>query len=545
MRRLNARTRFDSKSTSDMDLIKLPIRPANRFSRSPKNGHKSSFLIYASTSIALVLLLCFLFVFGRKNSSNFGNKRYGIVIDGGSTGTRIHVFGYGVEDRNPVFDFGRDGLASMKVNPGLSSYAMDPEAAGGSLAELLEFGKGRVPKEFWKDTEIRLMATAGLRLLEPGVQDQILDSCRRVLQASGFKFRNEWASVITGSDEGIYAWVIANYALGTLGGDPIQTTGIVELGGASAQVTFISSEQIPPEFSRTIKFGKITYNLYSHSFLHFGQNAAYDSVREAIISRDFDLGKSARSLQKGITIDPCTPKGYSHSEQSLELSPGSLDEKNRIFSTLQPMGNFSECRSAALMMLQKGKEKCSSQHCYIGSTFMPKLQGKFLATENFFYTSKFFGLDQKALLSDLMVAGQQFCGEDWSKLKKRYHSLHEEDFLHYCFSSAYIVALLHDSFGIALDEERINVANQVGNMPLDWALGAFILQSTANLAMEHNPDWIATVLGDDSPTLLSLIAIFIILMFTAWSISKWRKPQLKTIYDLEKGRYIVTRVNRY
>lgn len=91
---------------------------------------------------------------------------------------------------------------------------------------------------------------------------------------------------------------------------------------------------------------------------------------------------------------------------------------------------------------------------------------------------------------------------------------------------------------------RITVANQVGSIPLDWALGAFILQSTADLAMGQS-DWITTVIGDDSPTLLSLIAIFIILLFTAWSISKWRKPQLKTIYDLEKGRYIVTRVNRY
>ena len=39
-----------------------------------------------------------------------------------------------------------------------------------------------------------------------------------------------------GSDEGVYAWVVANYALGTLGGDPQETTGIIELGGASAQV---------------------------------------------------------------------------------------------------------------------------------------------------------------------------------------------------------------------------------------------------------------------------------------------------------------------
>lgn len=44
-----------------------------------------------------------------------------------------------------------------------------------------------------------------------------------------------------GSDEGVYAWVVANYALGSLGGDPLKTTGIIELGGASAQVWFLLS----------------------------------------------------------------------------------------------------------------------------------------------------------------------------------------------------------------------------------------------------------------------------------------------------------------
>lgn len=81
------------------------------------------------------------------------------------------------------------------------------------------------------------------------------------------------------------------------------------------------------------------------------------------------------------------------------------------------------------------------------------------------------------------------------------------------------------------------------NIPLDWALGAFILQSTAGLDELH-PSWISTIISDDSPTLLSLIALSIMLMVIAWSISKWRKPQLKTIYDLEKGRYIISRVNR-
>ena len=54
-------------------------------------------------------------------------------------------------------------------------------------------------------------------------------------------------------------------------------------------------------------------------------------------------------------MDPCTPKGYSHVVESWKLSPGSLTEKNRSLSTLHSRGNFSECRSAALTLLQKGK----------------------------------------------------------------------------------------------------------------------------------------------------------------------------------------------
>jgi apyrase len=263
-----------------MDPIKFQIRSGNRAPSSsstytltkPNSKHAKSNLLLTVGSISVVLgvlFLCYSILFSGGNLR--GSLRYSVVIDGGSTGTRIHVFGYRIESGKPVFEFRGANYASLKLHPGLSAFADDPDGASVSLTELVEFAKGRVPKGMWIETEVRLMATAGMRLLELPVQEKILGVARRVLKSSGFLFRDEWASVISGSDEGVYAWVVANFALGSLGGDPLKTTGIVELGGASAQVTFVSSEPMPPEFSRTISFGNVTYNLYSHSFLHFGQ----------------------------------------------------------------------------------------------------------------------------------------------------------------------------------------------------------------------------------------------------------------------------------
>lgn len=96
----------------------------------------------------------------------------------------------------PVLDRGLSG--SLKVGPGLSFYAEDPDGAGESLVKLVEFAKGRVPADRWAETEIRLMGTAGLRLVDGGVRMRILESCRRVLRGSGFRFEDDWATVISG-----------------------------------------------------------------------------------------------------------------------------------------------------------------------------------------------------------------------------------------------------------------------------------------------------------------------------------------------------------
>ncbi|XBI45138.1 hypothetical protein VPH35_109667 [Triticum aestivum] len=289
------------------------------------------------------------------------SPRFSVIIDGGSTGTRAHVFSLGPDGRP---DLARSAV--MRVSPGLSSFAADTARAGESLRPLLEFAKEKVGGEgAAAATEVRLMATAGLRLLEEGVREAILVSCRNALRASGFRFEDSWAKVIPGSDEGIYAWIAANYALGTLGGDPHKTIGIIELGGASAQLTFVSDEVLPLELSTNFTFGETTYTLYSNSFLNFGQNAAQDSYHQILKSR-----------------------GYSHKRKVLARTSGASRSNLENQYVDNGSGNYKKCRSSSMIMMQEGKEKCKYQQCHLGSNFVPELLGHFLATENFYFTSK-------------------------------------------------------------------------------------------------------------------------------------------------------------
>ncbi|KAJ1268583.1 hypothetical protein BS78_07G146500 [Paspalum vaginatum] len=468
MRRPNARG--EPKEQTLAPAPPFPTAPtkmaAHRRQPSSRRRLTGAVALLAVSALALLLL-----------ASRSAPPSYGVIIDAGSTGSRVHVIAYRAAAGLLQLDWSR--TASMKATPGLSSFAADPSGAGLSLAPLVEFARRRVPRESWGETEVRLMATAGLRLIDSAVADSVLQSCKEALRGSGFRFLDEWATVISGAEEGIYAWVAANYALGTLGSDPNDTIGIIELGGASVQVAFITGEPLPPEFSHMLKFGAASYNLYSHSFLHLGLNVAYESLHD-LLSLPGLSSMATHLISQAKYKDPCTPRGYSRIAGSVKLPVSVLEPKVEYRPFAHAVGNFSECRSAALTLLQKGKEGCTYHECRLGAAFVPELEGKFLATENFYHTSKFFGLHSKSFLSDLMAAGEKFCHGDWTKIKKKYNSFNEGELLLFCFSSAYIIALLHDTLKMPLDHKRIDVVNQIHGVPVDWALGAFIVQTTMN-----------------------------------------------------------------
>lgn len=113
--------------------------------------------------------------------------KYAVVLDCGSRGTRLHVFRRkpdgGVEDMLPQ---------SLKIVPGLSTFADRPHGAVEYLLPLLKFAGSVVPAEAHSHdphsaanglggdaslfTEVFLMGTGGMRQLRQVEEDALLDA---------------------------------------------------------------------------------------------------------------------------------------------------------------------------------------------------------------------------------------------------------------------------------------------------------------------------------------------------------------------------------
>lgn len=94
-----------------------------------------------------------------------------------------------------------------------------------------------------------------------------------------------------------------------------------------------------------------------------------------------------------------------------------------------------------------------------------------------------------------------------------------------------------------LTNHRVHSANRTGSIPFDWTLGAYVVLTMQD-AVTYESDNLGEIVGNESVTYFSLFAVLLIVVLAAFLVSQWQKPQLKTVYDLEKGHYIVTRLPR-
>src|SRR5579863_7846807 len=134
--------------------------------------------------------------------------QYALMIDAGSTGSRIHVYKFNNCGPSPGYEY----ETFVQKLPGLSAYAGRPNEAAESLDSLLDVAMRTVPEALRRCTPVAVKATAGLRLLGAAQSAEILDAVRRHL-SSAYPFplaSQEPVTIMDGRDEGVFAWMTAN-----------------------------------------------------------------------------------------------------------------------------------------------------------------------------------------------------------------------------------------------------------------------------------------------------------------------------------------------
>lgn len=429
---------------------------------------------------------------GLSCTKSFDGKRpvtqYVVMIDAGSSGSRVHVYKFNNCKATPQLLHEEFKM----MNPGLSSFKDDAEGAAKSLDELLQVAVESVPEEYQSCSPVAVKATAGLRILGEEKAGKILDAVRHRLETE-WPFpvvKNDGVSIMDGSDEGVYAWITANYLLGNIGSaEKKPTAAVFDLGGGSTQIVFEPTFKVPTEKMQEgdhkydLEFGNRHFSLYQHSHLGYGLMEARKKIHNLIAQNH---QKEKKTLSSGDNlVNPCLPPGSTVKELELDIPDGtsSLDGMNTKKVILNMVGPKEasplQCRQIAETILNKEKD-CKTEPCSFNGVHQPSLVESFLQesdvyTFSFFYDSTFpLGMPSSFDLNELKDLTTKVC-----KGKDAYDSFEGiegavkglQSTPEWCLDLNYMLAILHTGYDIPINRE-VKIAKKINNNELGWCLGA-------------------------------------------------------------------------
>jgi apyrase len=395
------------------------------------------------------------------------SKKYAVVIDAGSTGSRIHVFTFEPREGGALRLLKDDFQA---IKPGLSSYKDDPTAAAASLKELLAVAMKAVPESAREKTSIELRATAGLRLLPGESAQNILEACSKLLGEYPFKFDDSSVSIMDGADEGAYQWLTMNYLLGNLadanGNGDVHTVAAVDLGGGSVQLAY----QVVPEHVDSAPDGYVTklkamgnsFDVYTRSHLGHGLMAARAAILNVTSSSDSGSpcvhgGHDGEYAYAGKTYEAkAMASGSDH-----DLCHKAVVEALRVDA---PCEKRDECSFNGAWGGTKGQ---GSKRVYLSSYLWDRAVNVGIVTDE--------EIDGRSSVSELKKHASEACSISLDEVATKYHGVEEKDAPFMCMDLTFAHALL--SVGFKRHEwEDFTLVKQIEyeSKPVEaaWPLGA-------------------------------------------------------------------------
>ncbi|KAH7929655.1 hypothetical protein BV22DRAFT_1002257 [Leucogyrophana mollusca] len=472
-------------------------------------------------------------------------RRFGIVIDAGSSGSRLQIYswkdpstvlreqGDAVRHTLPKVEKGvREGEGWItKVEPGLSSFADNPEGVAEYLAPLLEHARTQIPPSMEAETPLFLLATAGMRLLTPKQQASILNATCKYLKSSS-SFRIEGPSndepcgssvrIITGEEEGLFGWIAVNYLMDGFTGqkDNKTTFGFLDMGGASTQIAFEPGEtQNDDSYNlvdvrlRLLGGQEVKHRVFVTTWLGYGTNQARERYAakaiEAYEHNRPDVQPSGVSSGHSIP-DPCLPR-------DLELLETPVNAEGVTSHSLTPhtlvgTGSFTQCLQQTSSLLNKGAP-CPDGPCLFNGVRVPPINfsvSNFIGVSEYWYSSEHvFGLGGPYDYVQYERSASEFCARDWAGIVKQHEKSRKEGTLGgdgevmqggevvgtgvwganvelsrlqmQCFKAAWVANVLHEGIGLPrIMDPGGNVTtsgDQVAQQAEEKGLGRPVFQS--------------------------------------------------------------------
>lgn len=344
------------------------------------------------------------------------------VVDAGSTGSRVHIYAYELDEKNTPAAIKE--LWSNKITPGFSTLQPKQRVIDGYLRSLF----ARAPVDH---IPVYFYATAGMRLLSQAKQHALYEALEQ-----WFLGQPQWIlkadKTITGNEEGLYSWLSVNDYLGAFGAKPKPVVGVMDMGGASVQISFPVHDTagINPRDLQSVDIGEQHITLFVHSFLGLGQTILFEQFLDSPV---------------------CFAEGYQ--------LPSGADGKGDGYACQAKVSKLITEVHLVNQIVPPILKKNSVRDWYtIGGL-------SYLLTKN---TSVFpFNQEPFTMNTMLQQADNYYCRPSWEHLQ--IDNPENELLYENCLSPAYYYALIVNGYGIS-PQQPINYLSSSG----DWTLGVVL-----------------------------------------------------------------------
>lgn len=454
--------RYEYQLLQQQDSSERTQAPAgSRRKPNPKivanNLRFSFFCLVISASLLMFLFLTYTDSFHPIVDSIAGHlgyheKTYAVVVDAGSTGSRVLAFEFhrGYLDGRLVLDH----ELFRHSKPGLSAFADRPQEGAVTIEKLLQEAKDVIPRDKWNVTPLVLKATAGLRLLKPEQAEGLLQACRDLFDKSGFLVNEQSVEIMDGTDEGIFSWFTINFLLGKLNGR--NTVAALDLGGGSTQVTFAPKDVSQTPLYRDFMHRVPTFNSFVEVFTTSYLGAGLMAVRHAVFTNGAPEGQTKLASE---CVNPIIKeKLFRYGTQQFFIS----GKDNPKSTAENPEVDYEQCAAIVrkkVLPTLKPKPVTLKQH-------------EISAFSYFFDRAIETGLVDpfqggETTVNDFIVKSREVCAEANA----------DQPFM--CIDLTFISVLLEEGYGLK-PKTPLKLYKKIDGHEISWALGCAYNILTSN-----------------------------------------------------------------